>query len=106
MRVVRAKTGEQTGDDAAQCEEREICEDACAADDQVGSGELSCVVSQRPQNAGQWEKASVKKAVCGAHHKKTKQAAHGTVKRVIICPEKRADRRIRANNTANASVAR
>ena len=79
MRVVCTKTGEQTGDDAAQCEEREIREDACVADDQVGSGELSCVVSQRPPNAGQWEKASVKKAVCGAHHKKTEQTAHGTV---------------------------
>ena len=48
MRVVCAKTGEQTGDDAAQCEEREIREDACAADDQVSSGELSCVVGQCP----------------------------------------------------------
>lgn len=48
MRVVRAKTGEQTGDDAAQCEEREIREDACAADDQVGGGELPCIVSQCP----------------------------------------------------------
>lgn len=79
MRVVRAKTGEQTGDDAAQCEKREIRENTCAADDQVSCCELSCVVSQRPQNAGQWEKASVKKAVCSTHHKKTEQAAHGTV---------------------------